>query len=125
MSTASSSAPTHYRWTAHNLSVPPSRDYICYRWMETTPDTELMVLIGSVYSIQVVNGSPFADDSLRCFYAVHDILCADEKQRHDLMLWEEEFFAAYNLNGCKRARGGCGDLLIPQGERAKRRPDAA
>ncbi len=122
MSTVSN--PPRYRWTAHNLSVPPSPDNMCYRWMETTPDTELMVLIGSVYSIQVVHGSPFADDSLRCFYAVHDILCADEKQQHDMMLWEEDFFAAYNLIGCKRARGGCGDLIPPQ-EHAKRRPEDA
>jgi hypothetical protein len=30
--------------------------------------------IGSIYNIQVLHRSPYAVDSLRCFYAVHDIV---------------------------------------------------
>lgn len=114
----SASSP-HYKWTAHGLSVEPScRDYICYRWMETPPDSELMVLIGSVYGIQVVHGSPFAEDSLRCFYTVHGIVCAADGQQQE-MTGEDDSTAYngyyhhddYNLVGCKRARGGCEELL--------------
>ena len=110
-------------WTAPHLS---SQESICHEWTKLAPDQHLLIHIGKVYEFQsMYSNATHAADSLRCFFAVHDILCAVEKLQHDLMQWEADFFAAYNLTGCKRARGGCGDLLLPQ-EHAKRRPgDAA
>ena len=90
-------------WTVENLIIQRP-GYICFRWMEHKPDLQLLLVIGSVYKIQVQSESPLAADSLRCFYAVHERLV----QAHST---EMEVECDEPLSGRKRARGGCGLLL--------------
>ncbi len=101
------------QWTVSGgLSVPPSRNYICYRWMEIAPDLELLSIIGSVYNMQVLYGSMYAHDSLRCFYAVHALLC-NNTETMDCA----ENTTTTTMCGCKRAWGGC--LLCANKRRAE------
>ena len=91
------------QWTVSGgLSVPPSRNYICYRWMEIAPDLELLSIIGSVYNMQVLYGSMYAHDSLRCFYAVHDLI-ANPPERMEM---SSPVTLPDQCGGIKRSRGG-------------------
>jgi hypothetical protein len=89
------------KWTVDGL-LSPQRDYIAYRWMQFEPDFTLLKTIGSIYSIQVIHSSPYAIDSLRCFYAVHDIL-ANPPER---MAMSSPITLPDQCGGSKRLRGG-------------------
>ena len=89
---------TPYKWTVGGL-LNNRPDYIPYRWMQLEPDLGLLKTIGSIYNIQVMCRSPYAIDSLRCFYAVHEIV-ADAP---DMVVEEEE---SALVCGSKRLRGG-------------------
>ena len=92
-----------YKWTVDGLSVHDP-NYICFRWMEISPDYELLKCIGSVYGIQTLSCNMYAADSLRCFYALHDLLSSSD-QPEDMVLSSE----CYTLScGCKRLRDACG-----------------
>ena len=92
---------TSYKWTVDGmLSNRP--DYIAYRWMQFDPDLTLLKTIGSIYNIQVMYRSPYAVDSLHCFYAVHDII-ANPPER---MAMSSPVTLPDRCGGSKRLRGG-------------------
>ena len=96
-----SSTKTMNKWTVDGL-LNPRPDYIAYRWMQFDPDLTLLKTIGSIYNIQVIHSSPYAIDSLRCFYAVHDYI-ANPPERMEM---SSPVTIPDQCGGIKRSRGG-------------------
>jgi hypothetical protein len=84
-------------WTAPHLS---SQESICHEWTKLPPDQHLLIHIGKVYEFQsIYSNATHAADSLRCFFALHDILSE-----------EPTAYSDPPTCGCKRLRGDCGAM---------------